>query len=433
MEYHAPIESALNGKYDDAPAQHVTPFTDILTIYNKDRIPQDHPLMSDRISIGRTDDNEIVLNDKAISRHHTLLERSGDGWWITDMGSTNGVVFGKTRIAAQQAVRWSPNTKVKLGPFELSWKRHLPEAADDRTQIHFPNKHGELEPVQPVHPAQQSSPEFAEVTIKTDRQSVATGESLNVDMTLVNMGAHASEFQIYVDGIPAHWVDIGQGVIYLEPADVQHARFAITIPETDNDARGSHTFEVVIESLIDSRVSASDRASFTIDELHDFELMVRHMTKSDGAMCDVAVMNRGNAADFYSITAASSDDNLRFNARQWQMALTPTTQDHLRISIRPNSQPLVGASRSVPYVITAVSNSGIEKSHYGSVEVPPRLTPQKLGVICLAIVFLSAVIWLALSLLPQAEVASVYNQLAAWFNGATDLSPIAQSVKLPHI
>ena len=431
MEYHAPVESALNGKYDAAPPQNVSPFTDILTIYNKDRIPQDHPLMSDRISIGRTDDNEIVLNDKAISRHHTLLERSDDGWWITDMGSTNGVVFGKTRIAAQQAVRWSPNTKVKLGPFELSWKRHLPEAADDRTQIHFPNESGGLEPIQPV---QQESPEFAEVTIKTDRQTIAAGESLNVDMTLVNMGAHASEFQIYVDGIPSHWVDIGEVAIYLEPADVQHARFAITIPETDVDARGSHTFEVVIESLTDSRVTASDRGSFSIEELHDFELMVRHMTKSDGAMCDVAIMNRGNAADFYSITAASSDDNLRFNARHWQMALTPTTQDHLRISIRPNSQPLVGASRSVPYVITAVSNSGIEKSHYGNVDVPPRLTPQKVGVICLAIVFLSAVIWLALSLIPQVSVASIYEMLAAFIgDGAADLATMAQGVKLPHI
>lgn len=398
MKYHTTVKSTQSDQYMQASYQFGA-FTDVLTVYNKERVPQEFPLMSDRISIGRIEENDVTLNDKAISRHHAVLERNDEGWWITDLGSTNGVLFGKTRIAANQPVRWSPDSKVSLGPFKLRWQRHLQEAADDRTQIHLPQV-----PVTEELFGGDSA-EFVELKLRTDKRTLPAGETINVDLNLMSMGIRAADFQIMVEGLPSNWVDMHSNVVTLHPNQPENIRFAIRIPEDDLAVRGTHEFQVVIESLSDSNLSAYDRGSFVVEDLHDFDLMVRQRLQKDGAMCDVAVLNRGNAADFYSISAASSDGDLTFNARQWQLALTPTTQDHLRIMIRPESKPMIGSTREVPFVITAVSNSGIEKSYYGKMDVQPRLTPQRLGVLCLALIALSAIVWFALSFLGGSATA----------------------------
>lgn len=45
-----------------------------------------------RLTIGRSDDNDIVLPDphKKVSRRHCTIEREGDRWWLIDEGSANG-------------------------------------------------------------------------------------------------------------------------------------------------------------------------------------------------------------------------------------------------------------------------------------------------------------------------------------------------------
>ena len=42
-------------------------------------------------SIGRSADNDIVIGDKQVSRHHAILRRSGLIFTIEDLASFNGV------------------------------------------------------------------------------------------------------------------------------------------------------------------------------------------------------------------------------------------------------------------------------------------------------------------------------------------------------
>ena len=42
------------------------------------------------VVIGRSGDSTIRLTDASVSRRHAEIRRSGDGWTVTDLGSTNG-------------------------------------------------------------------------------------------------------------------------------------------------------------------------------------------------------------------------------------------------------------------------------------------------------------------------------------------------------
>lgn len=51
---------------------------------------KEFPLSAIRSSIGRRDTCDIVLNDNSISRRHAQIEKNNEGFYITDLNSTNG-------------------------------------------------------------------------------------------------------------------------------------------------------------------------------------------------------------------------------------------------------------------------------------------------------------------------------------------------------
>lgn len=57
-----------------------------------------YPLEMGSTQIGRGEDNDLVVRDRGISRHHCRLVRQGDRVEVVDMGSTNGTFVGQERV-----------------------------------------------------------------------------------------------------------------------------------------------------------------------------------------------------------------------------------------------------------------------------------------------------------------------------------------------
>jgi len=57
-----------------------------------------YPLQAAATRIGRLDDNDIVLDDVNVSRHHAVIIDTGTSFVITDLRSANGVDVGDERI-----------------------------------------------------------------------------------------------------------------------------------------------------------------------------------------------------------------------------------------------------------------------------------------------------------------------------------------------
>ena len=56
------------------------------------------PLFKDRLTIGRTGDNDIQLNAPYISRRHAVVTTDGETTRIIDWGSKNGVFVNSGRV-----------------------------------------------------------------------------------------------------------------------------------------------------------------------------------------------------------------------------------------------------------------------------------------------------------------------------------------------
>jgi predicted component of type VI protein secretion system len=72
------------------------------------------PLTADRLTIGRAEDNDVVLaDDSQVSRVHAVLDRLGPGWSVRDVGSSNGTFLNGKRLSGE--TRLDPGDELRLG------------------------------------------------------------------------------------------------------------------------------------------------------------------------------------------------------------------------------------------------------------------------------------------------------------------------------
>ena len=65
--------------------------------------------------IGRSRDCDIVLADANVSRRHAEIRPAGDGWAITDLGSTNGVAVNGRALDPYQPHPLAPGDRIDIG------------------------------------------------------------------------------------------------------------------------------------------------------------------------------------------------------------------------------------------------------------------------------------------------------------------------------
>jgi len=70
-------------------------------------------MSGDRLRIGRSPDNDLVLDDPRVSRYHAQLARQGDVLVIEDLGSTNGTLVNGRRISEPHVLQ--PTETIAIG------------------------------------------------------------------------------------------------------------------------------------------------------------------------------------------------------------------------------------------------------------------------------------------------------------------------------
>jgi hypothetical protein len=65
-----------------------------------------------RVTAGRGTGCDLVVRDTTVSREHAAFVLRGDGWWVLDLGSTNGTRVNGLRAAEHPVV---PGDRIELG------------------------------------------------------------------------------------------------------------------------------------------------------------------------------------------------------------------------------------------------------------------------------------------------------------------------------
>jgi pSer/pThr/pTyr-binding forkhead associated (FHA) protein len=77
-----------------------------------DPVPSEYSLFKDEVSLGRGEDNDVVIPHASVSRAHARLLRRNGVFELTDLNSTNGSyvngqpVQGSVRVGSGNQVRF---------------------------------------------------------------------------------------------------------------------------------------------------------------------------------------------------------------------------------------------------------------------------------------------------------------------------------------
>ena len=82
------------------------------------RAGESFPINEEKMSIGRTPDAPIFLDDVTVSRNHALLVRRRDGVYIDDLGSLNGSYVNRKRIESHLL---ADGDEIQIGKFKLGY------------------------------------------------------------------------------------------------------------------------------------------------------------------------------------------------------------------------------------------------------------------------------------------------------------------------
>lgn len=73
-----------------------------------------------RITLGRDKGNDIVLDERLVSRRHAVIQKIGQEYFLEDLGSTNGTKVNGQQVPPRAFVRLRLDDIVLIGRTELS-------------------------------------------------------------------------------------------------------------------------------------------------------------------------------------------------------------------------------------------------------------------------------------------------------------------------
>jgi hypothetical protein len=82
------------------------------------RVGQSFPLRGERMTIGRSPETEIFLDDVTVSRNHAVLVRRSGAWFLDDSGSLNGTYVNRRRIDSH---RLEDGDELQIGKYKLTY------------------------------------------------------------------------------------------------------------------------------------------------------------------------------------------------------------------------------------------------------------------------------------------------------------------------
>jgi pSer/pThr/pTyr-binding forkhead associated (FHA) protein len=93
-----PLQDAPGGEDDVVvPMSELPTDTAVLIVRSGPQSGVRFPLEEGVTRLGRHPDSEIMLDDITVSRRHVEIERTPEGWVVTDAGSLNGTYVNQER------------------------------------------------------------------------------------------------------------------------------------------------------------------------------------------------------------------------------------------------------------------------------------------------------------------------------------------------
>lgn len=161
------------------------------------KVLKERDLDKETISIGRSPDNDIQIDNLGVSHHHATITTSGNMSIIKDAGSTNGVLVNGAPITKHLL---TDDDVVEIGKFHLGYVSNEKLAADDGTDSPVSTQRVQKELNCPKDIEAISDKSHSITKEKTLYQILGTSNDASDEMIFLAYGHQKSRFNNALNG-----------------------------------------------------------------------------------------------------------------------------------------------------------------------------------------------------------------------------------------
>lgn len=344
----------------------------------------------DVYTIGRENDQDIVLPGDNVSRRHARLERApGDVYRLIDFGSKNGTWLGGYRLIKNVAETWEKSETARIGDF---WLRIETPSDHEAPVFEAAVENGgaarpEVALPPPVTPMET---EKIGVTVSSPTLRVVPGQTTTLSVEVANRSDLVDHFKVEAIGLPPEWVTQPAQPLYLLPHNRDSTSLTFHPPLTSTSSAGGHAFEIRVTARAMGITSPGVQGALNVEPFYAYTTeLAPGRIKRRGAT-ELRISNTGNSFMTFMLQARDREQGLIFDVAGQQYTLAPGQTDYVSIRVRPKRRPFLGQAVTYPFEVKTTpvppEQAGGPQTQTGELIAPARFSVIGLG--CLALLLL---------------------------------------------
>ncbi|MBC8170992.1 MAG: FHA domain-containing protein [Anaerolineae bacterium] len=320
-----------------------------LDVFWPDGKIENFPLAEDKVSIGRSSGNMIVLDTDTISRYHFAFTVEDDQVYMTDLESVNGTYVDGVRLNPGEPVQMNGGEEIQIG-----YMRMLYFALDDDPTMQMSSV---LEDTQRA----ESETSLFRLELQPPPISIAPGSYTSAEVTIFNTGKTTQMYAAQVAGFPDGWARVNRPLVELDPGDSTTIVVNIKPSRRSDSAPGIYNARMMVrlQDRPDSQLEIPFKV--TILPFGGFGMALASKRFGSGDLFQLHVHNQGSAPLPLQITGRDPAQQMHFVIRPSQLTLSPGQRMQIGCQVKPAQRRLFGMTQEYPFDLVVQS---LDTAHF---------------------------------------------------------------------
>ncbi|MCB9007513.1 MAG: protein kinase [Ardenticatenaceae bacterium] len=351
--------------------------TERLVISQKGESPRTHKLINELVLLGRSESCDVTLPAEGISRHHARLERTPNGWLITDLGSTNGTFLDEMKLLPEVPEPWPKGQTLRIGPFFIQLEGTAPAMKSEAPLATAPLPTYQAPTATPVSrppgsTLMQSSTGRLSLVVHPTNTELSPGQTAEIQVELLNQGSATDHFTLKLEGLPPSWVTLPDEAIQLQPGAQSSLPVTIHPPQNSSARSGQHRYRLVVVSQSSPSEQAAVSGTVQLRPFTQFATDMRPREIVNNGICRVLVRNDGNFDSTFTLSGSDGAKAVQFEQPTQQISIPAGGKDTVDFQVSSAQRPFTGNPRTTPFTIQ-VSSGPESQTLQGQLTTKPML------------------------------------------------------------
>jgi eukaryotic-like serine/threonine-protein kinase len=316
-------------------------------------------LTSGAVTLGRSEDNDLALDDPQASRHHARIESDGDHYQVVDLDSRNGTFLGDVELLPGIPEVWGPDQALRIGETWLRLVRVQPSASPPLFR-----SDGTVVDARDIEVSAGKG--WVGAYLEKRAFAVTPGRSEVILVYVRNLGPLADHFTVSIEGIPPAWL-AQPGSAQLKPGQHETVTLTIRPPRTPESRAGTYTLKVHTASRSDPHQITTIPASLRVEAYTGFTSELQPQRIRTGKDGRITVQNHGNAPATFDVRLSDHGAALTFEPEHTQLRAEAGQTSETSFRASPRQHPLIGKEAIHPFSAEVRAPDGSAQTHQGEV------------------------------------------------------------------